>query len=109
MIQEIQEYNQMYSNPFFSKELSLKGLENEIKVINSNKEVIGHYTIQNNIYNELTYVEYVPEVLVLPEIEDKLALHSVSFVFLVDNNIRRVVNVMNDGWASELNLTLKLD
>ena len=86
-------YNEIYSNPFLLERISSPSIVN-LK-ININEEHMGNFVLKFNFWNDLTFVEYLPTKEANPIIQGELALYTIHFVFLVNNNLLQVVKTMN--------------
>ena len=73
-------------------------------------ERIGEFFLSFNCLNDLTHSEFKSVTELKLDVENKLSLMSVEFIFLINhNNINDVISVINEKKQLPNNITLKID
>lgn len=74
-----------------------------------NDERLGEFRLSFNCLNDLTHSEFKEDRELEIEVENKLSLMSIEFIFLVThNNINEIINIINEKEQLS-NIILKLE
>ena len=105
MIQMNDEYSEMYKqklNLDFPSLITIGAYQDD--------EKLGEFFLSFNCLNDLIHSQFEPSIKLKPEVENKLCLMSIEFIFLVNHhNINEVIHIINEKKQLPNNITLKLD